>query len=140
MTAHKVSQPCLCKSPAGKERQDTRQESLLLPPSSGAMSKEAFSELSPGPLGSFCNAAPNSRILFWKATKKPPCYYRGCQWQQPQAAPTWGSSAQPMRLLWQVSLPACCPSLLPPWLRRPALLAEQWRVISGAAAPDPVYK
>lgn len=108
---HKVSQPCLYKSPAGKGRQDTRQESLHFPPPSGAMGREAFPELSPGPLGSFCNAAPNFIILFWKATKNNLVIPRGASGsslrQQQCGAALPGPSGSFGRGLSACAVPAC---------------------------------
>lgn len=90
-----------------KEGQDTRQESLHLPPPSGATGREAF----PGPLGSFCNAAPNFMILFWKATKNHLVIPRGASGsslrQQRHGAALPCPSGSFGRCLSECAVPAC---------------------------------
>jgi len=135
-----AEQPRLSEPPAGKGRQDRRQKTHLLPPSSGAMGKGGFPGRSPGPPGSLCKAAPDFRILFWKVTKKYLAITGRARGGSPSqwlhGAALAGPSGPPCRCLSERAVPACSPTEL----RSSDLLVEQWRVVSGAAAPDPICK
>lgn len=129
--------PCLSECPAWKEKQDRRQKLLFLPPSSATMGKGDFLGNSMAHLAQCCARFQDPLL---QSHKKIPCNYWEGQWWKPQSAATWGRLPPACLATSQVSLRACCPSLLAHWLRRLDLLVEQWRVVSGTAAPNPVCK
>lgn len=132
-------QPSLSESLARKWRQGKRQKSLF-PPSSGRWVEGDFLG---HPLAHWACSVMLHQISgssFGKPQKKYLAITRRASGRSPSKQLCGGTSAGPVWVPSQVPLWACCPSLLPHWLRRLDLLVEQWRVVSGAAAPDPVHK
>lgn len=135
-------QPCLSEPPEVKGRIPGRNHLSSHPHQSNEQGAEVGHDFLGKPLARWACSVMLSQIsgsYFRKPQKKSCSSWEG-QWQKLQPAATWGYSPQPVWVPLQASLWVCCPSLFIHWFRRLDLLVEQWRVVSGAAAPDPVRK